>query len=58
MAADGMTNRAIAQALFVTRRTVELHLTNVYTKLGVSRADLPAALREHRRDSDGTQRTR
>jgi DNA-binding CsgD family transcriptional regulator len=48
MAAEGMTNRAIAQALFVTRRTVELHLTNVYTKLGVSRADLSTALHEHR----------
>ena len=51
MAAERMTNRTIAQALFVTQRTVELHLTNVYTKLGVSRADLPAALPEHRRDS-------
>ncbi len=48
MASEGMTNRAIAQALFVTRRTVELHLTNVYTKLGVTRADLPPALHEHR----------
>jgi DNA-binding CsgD family transcriptional regulator len=48
MAAEGMTNRAIAQALFVTRRTVELHLTNVYTKLGVSRTDLAAVLHEHR----------
>jgi DNA-binding CsgD family transcriptional regulator len=53
MAAEGMTNRAIAQALFVTRRTVELHLTNVYTKLGVSRTDLPAALHEHRQRGAG-----
>ena len=51
MAAEGMTNRAIAQALFVTRRTVELHLTNVYAKLGVSRAELPAALHQQRERS-------
>ncbi|HEY7202613.1 MAG TPA: AAA family ATPase [Candidatus Dormibacteraeota bacterium] len=45
MAARGMANRAIAQALFVTERTVELHLTNVYRKLGISsRRGLAAAL--------------
>ena len=45
MAADGLTNRAIAQALFVTEKTVELHLTHVYQKLGVrSRRQLPTAL--------------
>jgi DNA-binding CsgD family transcriptional regulator len=46
LAADGMTNREIAQALFVTVRTVQVHLQHVYRKLGIdSRADLPAALR-------------
>jgi DNA-binding CsgD family transcriptional regulator len=45
MAADGMTNRDIAQALFVTQKTVEMHLGSVYRKLGVqSRRSLPAAL--------------
>jgi DNA-binding CsgD family transcriptional regulator len=45
LAADGLTNREIAQTLFVTDRTVEGHLTNVFTKLGVrSRTSLPAAL--------------
>lgn len=45
MAAEGMTNRDIAQALFVTQKTVEMHLGNVYRKLGVrSRRELPAAL--------------
>ncbi len=53
MAAAGMTNRAIAQALFITRKTVELHLTKVYTKLGVSRTDLAAALHEHRQRGAG-----
>jgi DNA-binding CsgD family transcriptional regulator len=35
-AAAGQTNRAIAQALFVTPKTVELHLRNAYRKLGAS----------------------
>ncbi len=45
LAALGMTNREIAQALFVTTRTVEVHLTSVYRKLGIrSREELPASL--------------
>jgi DNA-binding CsgD family transcriptional regulator len=45
MAAEGMTNREIAQALFVTMRTVEVHLTHAYQKLGISsREKLPTAL--------------
>lgn len=35
-AAGGMTNRQIADELFVTPKTVENHLTRVYSKLGVS----------------------
>ena len=46
MAAAGMTNRDIAQALFVTARTVETHLTHAFQKLGIdSRAGLSSALR-------------
>ena len=45
MAADGMTNKEIAQALFVTTKTVELHLGNAYKKLGIgSRRQLPDVL--------------
>jgi DNA-binding CsgD family transcriptional regulator len=45
MAAQGSSNRAIAQALFVTVRTVEVHLNHAYAKLEVpSRAHLAAAL--------------
>ena len=45
LAADGLTNREIAQALFVTARTVEGHLTQVFRKLGLSaREELAGAL--------------
>lgn len=45
MAVDGLSNSEIAQALFVTLRTVETHLTHVYGKLEISgRAELAAAL--------------
>jgi DNA-binding CsgD family transcriptional regulator len=45
MAARGRTNREIAQALFVTQRTVETHLTHVFQKLGIeSRTGLVEAL--------------
>jgi DNA-binding CsgD family transcriptional regulator len=35
MAATGMTNRQIAQALFLTSRTVETHLAHAYQKLDI-----------------------
>jgi DNA-binding CsgD family transcriptional regulator len=45
MATEGLSNREIAEALFLTRRTVEMHLTGAYRKLDVSsRAQLPAVL--------------
>ena len=44
-AGQGLSNREIAQTLFVTARTVEGHLTSVFRKLQVdSRDELPAAL--------------
>jgi len=44
-ASQGLTNREIAQTLFVTARTVEGHLTSVFRKLHVeSRDGLAAAL--------------
>jgi DNA-binding CsgD family transcriptional regulator/DNA-binding transcriptional regulator YdaS (Cro superfamily) len=45
MAAKGMSNPEIAQALFVTRKTVEMHLGHVYRKLEVNgREELPVHL--------------
>jgi DNA-binding CsgD family transcriptional regulator len=45
LAQQGQTNRQIAQTLFVTQRTVEIHLTNAYNKLGItSRQDLTTSL--------------
>ncbi len=44
-AAEGRSNREIAQALFVTEKTVERHLSGAYQKLGIrSRFQLPAAI--------------
>jgi DNA-binding CsgD family transcriptional regulator len=46
LAAAGMSNPQIAQALFVTLNTVEGHLRHAYQKLSISsRGQLPAALR-------------
>ena len=36
MAAEGLGNREIAQALFVTLRTVEMHMSNAFRKLDIS----------------------
>jgi ATP/maltotriose-dependent transcriptional regulator MalT len=45
LAAGGESNGDIAQALFVTPKTVEVHLSNTYRKLGIkSRRELPAEL--------------
>jgi DNA-binding CsgD family transcriptional regulator len=45
LAAGGRTNRDIAQELYVTPKTVEVHLSNAYRKLGIkSRHELAGAL--------------
>ena len=43
-AAAGASNREIAQALFVTVKTVEMHLGHAYRKLGISSRNELAAL--------------
>ncbi|GAA2653095.1 helix-turn-helix transcriptional regulator [Streptomyces lunalinharesii] len=46
LAAGGAGNRSIAQSLYVSVRTVEMHLTSVYRKLGIAeRAQLAMVLR-------------
>ena len=42
--AEGRTNRAIAEALFVSERAVERHVTSIFSKL-----DLPTGEQDHRR---------
>jgi DNA-binding CsgD family transcriptional regulator len=44
LAADGLTDTAIAQRLFLTRRTVETHLGHIFAKL-----DVPAGSAHNRR---------
>ncbi|HEY8582510.1 MAG TPA: AAA family ATPase [Capillimicrobium sp.] len=45
MAAEGLTNKEIAEALFLTAKTVENHLGRIYVKLGIhSRGELTALL--------------
>jgi DNA-binding CsgD family transcriptional regulator len=47
LANQNMTNREIAQTLFVTEKTVELHLTSAYRKLGIrSRFQLATVMPE------------
>jgi DNA-binding CsgD family transcriptional regulator len=46
LAAEGHTNREIAEGLFVTQRTVETHLRHAFQKLDITRRDqLPPELR-------------
>jgi len=45
LAIEGMTNRQIAETLFITRKTVESHLEHTYRKLGIhARSELNQAL--------------
>ncbi|MBC6447909.1 AAA family ATPase [Actinokineospora sp. HBU206404] len=45
---DGLTNRQIARKLHIAEKTVEMHLTNVFAKLGVgNRAGVAAHVSDH-----------
>lgn len=47
LAASGLTNRQIAEQLFVTIKAIEWHLSNTYSKLGISgRTELADAMRD------------
>ena len=50
LVADGLSNRQVAAELFISIKTVQFHLTHIYSKLGVSsRTELAARMRD-----DGT----
>lgn len=44
LVAQGVSNSAFAEALFLTNKTVEKHITNILTKL-----DIPQTADDHRR---------
>ena len=59
LAADGLTNREIAQALFITTKTAKAHLSRVYRKLEITRRGqlagaLTGLLDDSREDSSAT----
>lgn len=54
LAAAGMTNREVAQAIFISPKTVEANLTRIYRKLGIrTRAELGAKMHEREPVSTG-----
>jgi DNA-binding NarL/FixJ family response regulator len=53
LVARGLTNREIAEDLFVSEKTVETHLTRAFAKVGVSsRAQLAGAIERDRAEAD------
>jgi DNA-binding CsgD family transcriptional regulator len=57
LVADGATNREVAQALFLSPKTVERHVSNALKKLGArNRTELGARLRERAAEYAGNAR--
>ncbi len=58
LAGTGMTNREVAEAAFISPKTVEANLSRVYRKLGIrSRAELGAWTADRARGRGGRART-
>jgi DNA-binding CsgD family transcriptional regulator len=54
LVAVGMSNRRVASELFISIKTVQFHLTHIYSKLGVrSRAELAAQFRDPTATDEG-----
>jgi predicted ATPase/DNA-binding CsgD family transcriptional regulator len=55
LVADRMTNREIAASLFLSDKTIESHIRNIFHKLGVSsRVEIARTIERDRRDRDGS----
>ena len=50
--AEGRTNRQIAEALFISRKTASMHVSNILAKLGVANRGGAAAV-AHRHHLSG-----
>lgn len=49
LAAEGITNKQIAQQLYISAKTVDHHLSRIYSKLGInSRRELMKVWRDHK----------
>ncbi len=54
LAGEGLTNREVAERLYISPRTVETHMTHVFAKLGLSsRLDLRAEVARRQTDAQG-----
>jgi DNA-binding CsgD family transcriptional regulator len=55
LAAEGLTNPQIGERLFISRRTVQTHLSHIFTKLGLSsRVELAAAATRRAEDQSSS----